>query len=213
MKNIDILSIHNDIMNQFKIEHDGIDFLMNKIYILNQLNCVIQLPEHLRQSIENDKQHLREMIEEIQSNEKMNFYILQTIPILEEYRKELEKPIQVNFMGKIIPPNTKRRDELVESFLQIIGRQTIDNDEKIVSMCEFCHSTQLTQYEKNVICMQCYCEQEQHRFTFSYTDINRINITAKYTYDRRIHFRDCINQYQGKHRRGCFNIILGIILK
>jgi hypothetical protein len=32
----------------------------------------------------------------------------------------------------------------------------------------------------------------------SYTDIDRVNISSKYTYDRKVHFRDCINQYQGK---------------
>ena len=32
----------------------------------------------------------------------------------------------------------------------------------------------------------------------SYKDIERVNISSKYIYDRRIHFRDCINQYQGK---------------
>jgi ribosomal protein S24E len=32
----------------------------------------------------------------------------------------------------------------------------------------------------------------------SYTDIDRVNISCKYTYDRKVHFRDCINQYQGK---------------
>jgi hypothetical protein len=32
----------------------------------------------------------------------------------------------------------------------------------------------------------------------SYKDVTRINISSKYCYDRRIHFRDCINQYQGK---------------
>tara|TARA_Y100000389_G_C17381922_1_gene474846 strand:- start:642 stop:1226 length:585 start_codon:yes stop_codon:yes gene_type:complete len=31
-----------------------------------------------------------------------------------------------------------------------------------------------------------------------YHDIERINISNKYTYDRKIHFRDCIKQYQGK---------------
>ena len=32
----------------------------------------------------------------------------------------------------------------------------------------------------------------------SYRDIDRVNISSKYLYDRKIHFRDCIKQYQGK---------------
>jgi hypothetical protein len=32
----------------------------------------------------------------------------------------------------------------------------------------------------------------------SYKDMSRTNILQKYTYERRLHFRDCINQFQGK---------------
>ena len=36
----------------------------------------------------------------------------------------------------------------------------------------------------------------------SYKDVERVNMATikitKYTYDRKIHFRDCINQFQGK---------------
>lgn len=44
----------------------------------------------------------------------------------------------------------------------------------------------------------CGSQQEVFFYTSSYKDIDRVNISAKYTYDRKVHFRDCINQYQGK---------------
>ena len=43
--------------------------------------------------------------------------------------------------------------------------------------------------------IQQFCEIKN---LFSYNAINRVNITSKYTYDRKIHFRDCVNQFQGK---------------
>ena len=36
------------------------------------------------------------------------------------------------------------------------------------------------------------------KHTSSYNDIDRVNISSKYMYDRKVHFRDCIKQYQGK---------------
>ena len=48
------------------------------------------------------------------------------------------------------------------------------------------------------ICLHCSSQQFILRNVTSYKDINRINISTKYMYDRKIHFRDCINQYQGK---------------
>jgi len=48
------------------------------------------------------------------------------------------------------------------------------------------------------ICIECGAQQEVHSATISFKDIDRVNISAKFTYERLIHFRDCINQYQGK---------------
>lgn len=44
----------------------------------------------------------------------------------------------------------------------------------------------------------CGTEQDSVQFTFSYKDTDRINISTKYTYDRKFHFKECINQFQGK---------------
>jgi ribosomal protein S27E len=50
----------------------------------------------------------------------------------------------------------------------------------------------------SLICTECGCENTIYKEAMSYKDIDRITISSKYIYDRRIHFRDCINQYQGK---------------
>jgi len=48
------------------------------------------------------------------------------------------------------------------------------------------------------ICLICSYQQTVLKNVSSYKDVNRINISSKYTYDRKVHFKDCINQYQGK---------------
>lgn len=53
-------------------------------------------------------------------------------------------------------------------------------------------------YDNYYVCEQCGLVSENTQNHISYKDIDRVNITSKYTYDRRTHFRDCINQFQGK---------------
>ena len=45
--------------------------------------------------------------------------------------------------------------------------------------------------------MNCGITKEIFCYTSSYKDTERANISSKYMYDRKVHFRDCINQYQG----------------
>jgi hypothetical protein len=52
--------------------------------------------------------------------------------------------------------------------------------------------------ENTYICTKCYARQNVIKHSSSYTDIDRVNISSKYMYDPKIHFRDCIKQYQGK---------------
>ena len=48
------------------------------------------------------------------------------------------------------------------------------------------------------VCTNCGKEVQLAASSSSYKDVERVNVGSKYTYDKRIHFRDCMNQYQGK---------------
>jgi len=53
----------------------------------------------------------------------------------------------------------------------------------------------------NSICKNCgkiYNELEE---TINYSDYSRVNITQRFHYEKRCHFRDTINQYQGKQNK------------
>ena len=45
---------------------------------------------------------------------------------------------------------------------------------------------------------ECGGETELVASSSSYKDVERVNVGSKYTYDKRTHFRDCMNQFQGK---------------
>lgn len=146
---------------------------------------------------------LTEHIRRIESKEEFYYYILQVSPLLEAYREEIHKPIPVNFMGKPVPPDTSARDAIEKKYLQLIGHlglslssPSLQQDELVCEVCQT--SNQIEQTGYSVICKRCGTEKETFHPTFTYKDSNRVNLTTKYTYDRRIHFRDCVNQFQGK---------------
>ena len=52
--------------------------------------------------------------------------------------------------------------------------------------------------DNSYICRDCGMTYDFIIHQSSYRDVERVNITTKYTYDPKVHFRDCINQFQGK---------------
>ena len=66
------------------------------------------------------------------------------------------------------------------------------------SVCQNETDASFSIYDNHYVCETCGLVTETTQHHISYKDIDRVNISSKYTYDRRTHFRDCINQFQGK---------------
>lgn len=74
--------------------------------------------------------------------------------------------------------------------------------------CTLCNSDQdsFSVHDNHFVCEKCgYVSTTPTSTSISYKDIDRVNISSKYTYDRRTHFRDCINQFQGKQNASIDN--------
>lgn len=50
-------------------------------------------------------------------------------------------------------------------------------------------------------CVQCGIQLDLINASACIKDIDRVNISSKYTYDRRSHFKECIDQFQAKHNK------------
>lgn len=70
----------------------------------------------------------------------------------------------------------------------------------IVMVCDNCqNSKDFEMYDNQSVCKECGTVLDQFQNNIlSFKDIERVNISSKYTYDRRTHFRDCFYQFQGK---------------
>lgn len=200
---IDILSIDNEIKEKFNSEKSKLDEYKAKLIEINNTLKLINIRPRVKTSLLESKIRLEQQIYDIENNNKYNFYISEVTSLLEKYKIILNEPLKVNFMGKSVRKN-KDKDKLISDYLDIVSKYTeinisiYEKKEKIV--CKNCNNKKdFDIVDGNIyICHDCSAQQVILKNVSSYRDIDRVNISNKYLYDRKIHFRDCINQHQGK---------------
>ncbi len=207
MSNNNILSIDSRIRNNFEKKYAK---LSNYRKVLSELETSLAsktLSERLYNNIQEEHRCLTEKIQKAESKSELHFYIAETIHLVEEYKSMLRVPLKMNFMGKPIKGNKAKR-VLIKKYLEIASKyididKSEDDDNNIKQhniVCVNCNN------KKNFdiinintyICMTCFAQQTVMKHNSSYNDIDRVNISSKYMYDRKVHFRDCVKQYQGK---------------
>ena len=156
-----------------------------------------------------NKQILNDELEKIKISKQkheddLNFYISETISLTTRYKEILNTPKKVSFMGKQKHVNNEEKDNISKNFLKIASKYDdvyISNFKlPIYIKCSNCDSElKFDVIEDDVkICNNCSSIQSLITYTSSYNDSERVNISTKYSYDRRGHFRECVSQYHGK---------------
>lgn len=202
---VDIIGLHKQMLQMFIDEENKIDTYTKDLNTLSQL---IKQPHHLHSAriiLEKSKQNLEQKLKDIISCKSKNFYIMETAEIIEEYEKILRKPLKVSFIGvvSVDEETVKLKRQLVKKFLDISKKYDLNiihnvKLDKKHDQCENCKNSDLYELNGFRVCIACGHEIQIPAASSSYKDVERVNVGSKYTYDKRIHFRDCINQYQGK---------------
>ena len=203
MSQLDILSIDANIRQEFDDEYNKLDEYNEKLLDLKKTHEKNNLSIRAKKNLEQNIEQLEKQINDVSSKQKLHFYTAETTHLLQKYKKILQTPIKMSFMG-VRGKKNKEKLSVVSDYLAIAQNYTsIDIElptkrKKIV--CNNCPNKKSFDIidDSIYICLQCGAQQEVLLHTSSYKDIDRINISAKYTYDRKVHFRDCINQYQWK---------------
>lgn len=205
MSQLDILSIDIKIKQKFKEEEEKLPEYKERLRDLEK-TMKEKLSSRAYKIVLSNIKELREKIEQISINQKLNFYIAKTGNLLEKYKNILQTPVKLNFLGRATSDN-KEKNKIVSDYLELAQQYTDIEVESVVTsiidnqvICNNCCNRKLFDIIDSsiYICLSCGAQQEILLHTSSYKDIDRVNISAKYTYDRKVHFRDCINQYQGK---------------
>ena len=172
---------------------------------------------------------------ESNSTQLKNFYLLDTIELISEYKQTLKTPIKISFMDdpKTTNTNNTEKTNLIQKYIEKVKtyNNIIDNnpvkttsDISINNLplknqrCFKCKSPNLTEsidHTGIIICIDCGSQETTmnlaNSIRLNHNDSKRINMCSKYSYDKKSHFLNCINQFQGKHKTKIDSDIIELI--
>lgn len=200
---LDILAIDANIRKNLNEQHNRLSEYQEKLLDIDNYLENNNLRRHIRDNIKQARNNLYNYVKELTTQENYNFYLMESLPYIEQYKNILKTPIKVSFMGKSTE-NNKEKKSIIEKYLEIAKKYVnidIEQKNKVLRVnCTNCPNKKDFDIIDNntYVCKDCYAKQRIVRHNSSYNDIDRVNISSKYMYDPKIHFRDCMKQYQGK---------------
>lgn len=220
MNDIDILQIHQSILHNFAQEENNIpDYQSRLDEIIRSMNLP-NLRHRTQNSLSTNKHDLEKKIKSIREKISYNFYMMETTELIESYIKLLHSPVKVNFMGKHKSDDIDKNDIIIrycsiaKTYTDINMHTYTESVQKIVCTNEMCLSKKSVDIiDNNYVCTGCGTMLGIVSNFSSYKDAERVNMSSKYTYDRKIHFRDCINQFQGKQNATIDQVVYDKLLE
>ena len=217
MSSIDILSIHEVILkeNQGKMKFDKnneLNILFNEI--LNSKNSSADVRQDIEEKIKLQKKE--------QCSSNFYFYLTHALPLIEKFtilKKSINK-LQFFKDKNKKDDNKENIKELINDYIEIVeqyfpnvfnhlweieyDKENKENKEKKIKINKNCSNCQMEQdnfilSDNHFVCKNCgNVISITSDNLISFNDIERINIGSKYSYDRRVHFKDCVKRFQGK---------------
>lgn len=206
VEEVDIVSLHQKILKSFQEEQESQESDKERLETLKNLYKHPDLLHSTRRNIQRAIEELERKIEDIAIGRTQGFYVMEATELVEKYSEILRKPKKVSFMG-VPQVADSGKEEIVRQYLEKvhkyypeIGAPKISSRvEECGELCTKCSSNGKTiELDGYFVCTECGGEEMIGASSSSYKDAERVNVGSKYTYDKRIHFRDCMNQFQGK---------------
>lgn len=199
---IDIIELDQKIQQKLRTEEEKISKYRQTIDDINTLLRNPKLDTSIRNRLETTKSEYSRFVDDFDKNQTYNFYLNDTGLILQRYKELLKKPIKITFVSANKPEENEEKQRLISEFVKIAKNYTTieieEEDTEKKDACSKCQGKNLIISDNSLICVTCGVESGSSMKLVSYKDMSRTNVIQKYTYERRSHFRDCINQFQGK---------------
>lgn len=214
MEDLDILSIHSKIRKDFCKKKSKLKDLHLQVDEIKSFKKSCTKP-HLLTMYDDALKELTNKIKDLETNKSRDFYISRSSLLLNEYETLINTPLKKSFNGKLSREDINRNSEIlakkydiVKEYLELardtalitIPIMKTENKPEESLSCNVCdNKSWFTITDEHIYtCQSCFSQQTFLRNTPSWGDINRANGGQKYVYDRRVHFRDSMLQYQGK---------------
>jgi hypothetical protein len=162
------------------------------------------------------KENIDQKLNKITNNNVLVMYLSESAEVVEAYKNVLKKPVKMSFMGPVIE-NSSEKNKLHKKYMEIYAKyasfssdlkkpldvntaeeEENENSNELVCETPDCKSTEFKQLNETMVCEKCSRVHTSPMSTTSYSDIDRINVSTRYLYDRKVHFRDCVLQFQGR---------------
>lgn len=199
---INILALDRKIKQTFRKKHNTLRDMRARLIELRKTWTILEHTPVNTNLLQTNINTLEEGIRDIECQTELSLYTLKTCHLINRYKQLLDEPISVTFMGKQKKIDKSRHTKIIHSFIQIANNYL--NTPIIIKQsptlyCNNCDSSSLYNMDDAIyMCKECGSQQEMLLSRSTYNDGDRVNISSKYSYIRKVHFRDCLHQYQGK---------------
>lgn len=133
------------------------------------------------------------------------FFLFENRKLIKDFRKLKQIVIRKDnkFVQEIMKEKLLRKFQDKLNDQPILLSLLIDSkvSKQLVSEpvpCPSCLCREFDVDDEQAVCTKCGCKQIILSVTSTFNDINRINLSQKYTYSKDQHFKECILQFQGK---------------
>lgn len=199
-----LLTRESTKLEQYKIELNN----LKKMFEINNEKIPYKKKKEYIDKIESLKQKIYDIENEIPLAE----YIYTSSPIIEKYKKMIHTPIKVSFFNRDVSNIQCSREnvenekyEILDEYYDIAKKYVqIKSYKKETSQRYICDCGNLNNYTEShnkIICNECSNVYSVQSIKTSFKDIDRVNLSQKYKYKKKVHFRDTVNQYQGKQNK------------
>jgi hypothetical protein len=204
----DILQLDEKIKRKIQDESKKIDEYKERLdNVRDKLSVNKFLQYRKRKELEDEKRVLTEKIKNLETNNMFTEYICISQKIISEYMQLLTVPVNISFFGKKkeTSETEEKKENLLEKFLDVaknyIPIRTYKKETKRKISCDCGNSTDFTHTENTITCEVCGIETNIYTIQTNFKDIDRVNLSQKYKYSKRVYFRDTVNRYEGKQNK------------
>ena len=196
-----------DIFTIDKIIRDRLEERYEEIGMMEQkLNTLIWIRDNTTDDIERidakkEIFKIKKKISAVKDRTEIKIYKEKTKDLLEQYRSTQISKRSFIFIERDPSEDEKEKEQLSKTFL-IIARAYIQIDthrnknKKLI--CPVCQKSEFDTIDDNFYACK-YCRRciQLTDNGYSYKDIDRLNLSSRYTYTKRGHFKEAIDKFQG----------------
>lgn len=193
----DIFVYDDKLKSMFENELAKIPILRKKMETLTQkLNKKLTYGQ--RENILNDKQSIELEIQHLEKNEQYTLYLMETSPIIDEYKNILDEKCISLFMGKSeFSKVEKKKKKLLNNFIKVARKfdkeYILPTKYQMNNVCDNCKSSNIEMEDERLgNCLDCGAIKEY------LLGIGSIRDSKTNNNDSKIHIIDVVEKFQGK---------------